>query len=304
MDHMMPGMDGIEATKNIREIGTDYAKNIPIIALTANIIAGNEKMFLSKGFQDFLSKPIVISRLDAVIRHWVRDKSLEKSGEMNDLLYDNEASSVTDAPGTAYGNRPSIFDFRFEGIDFHEGLELLGGDSEIYVQVLRSFTANTRSLLDSIKEVNRENLDDYAITVHGIKGSARSICASLVGDMAETLEKAAKEGNLDFVCEKNPELMRAVVKLLENLDGMMDKLSAKAQKEVKTEPDRHVLAKILEACYNFDMKAVEEAVRELERFEYESGGELIPWLWESVQKFNINEIIDKLSQMNIGSNSL
>ncbi|MCL2456569.1 MAG: ATP-binding protein, partial [Defluviitaleaceae bacterium] len=79
MDHMMPGMDGVEATRLIREIGTDYAKNIPIIALTANAIVGNEEMFLQKGFQAFISKPIEIARLDAVIREWIRDKAQEKN---------------------------------------------------------------------------------------------------------------------------------------------------------------------------------------------------------------------------------
>jgi CheY-like chemotaxis protein/two-component sensor histidine kinase len=63
MDHMMPGMNGMEATKIIREeIGTEYAKNLPIIALTANAIVGNREMFLSNGFHDFLSKPIEIAR--------------------------------------------------------------------------------------------------------------------------------------------------------------------------------------------------------------------------------------------------
>ncbi len=80
MDHMMPGMDGVEATHIIREeIGTAYARNIPIIALTANAIIGNEEMFLSNGFQDFISKPVDMIKLDAVLRRWVRDKGLEKA---------------------------------------------------------------------------------------------------------------------------------------------------------------------------------------------------------------------------------
>jgi CheY-like chemotaxis protein/anti-sigma regulatory factor (Ser/Thr protein kinase) len=79
MDHMMPEMDGIEAVRIIREdIGTDYARNIPIIALTANAIVGNEEMFLSSGFQAFLPKPIEKTNLDAILRRWVRNKELEK----------------------------------------------------------------------------------------------------------------------------------------------------------------------------------------------------------------------------------
>gem|GEM_PF-644030 len=70
MDHMMPGMDGIEATRAIRDIGTPYAASIPIIALTANALAGNEKTFIENGFQGFLSKPIDLVKLDAVLRAW------------------------------------------------------------------------------------------------------------------------------------------------------------------------------------------------------------------------------------------
>ncbi|MDR2952012.1 MAG: response regulator, partial [Treponema sp.] len=77
MDHMMPEMDGVEATMTIRSIGTRYAQTIPIIALTANAIAGNEQMFLENGFQAFLPKPINIMSLDLIVRRWVRDKSKE-----------------------------------------------------------------------------------------------------------------------------------------------------------------------------------------------------------------------------------
>jgi CheY-like chemotaxis protein len=99
MDHMMPGMDGIEATRIIREeIGTDYAKSVPIIALTANAIAGNEEIFLSKGFQAFLSKPIDIQRMDQVIRKWVRDRDLEKQleEERKSRTFERDGEQVVD----------------------------------------------------------------------------------------------------------------------------------------------------------------------------------------------------------------
>jgi CheY-like chemotaxis protein len=77
MDHMMPEMDGVETTAAIRSLGTRYAQTIPIIALTANAIAGNEQRFLENGFQAFLPKPINIVSLDLAVRRWVRDKSKE-----------------------------------------------------------------------------------------------------------------------------------------------------------------------------------------------------------------------------------
>jgi signal transduction histidine kinase/CheY-like chemotaxis protein len=72
MDHMMPEPDGIETVRIIRnELESDYAKTVPIIALTANAIIGNEKMFLENGFQGFLSKPIDLAKLDEILRTWL-----------------------------------------------------------------------------------------------------------------------------------------------------------------------------------------------------------------------------------------
>jgi CheY-like chemotaxis protein len=77
MDHMMPDLDGIQTTTVIRTLDTEYAKNIPIIALTANAVAGNEQMFLENGFNAFLPKPFNAMILDSVVQKWVRDKSRE-----------------------------------------------------------------------------------------------------------------------------------------------------------------------------------------------------------------------------------
>jgi CheY-like chemotaxis protein len=78
MDHMMPEMDGIEAAKLIRALGTDYAKNIPIIALTANAVAGSEQKFLNNGFNAFLAKPFNVMNLDSIVQRFVRDKAKEQ----------------------------------------------------------------------------------------------------------------------------------------------------------------------------------------------------------------------------------
>ena len=100
MDHMMPEMDGIEAARIIREeIGTEYARNIPIIALTANAIVGSEEMFLNKGFQDFISKPIDTAKLDAVLRRWIRNKSRENNMTSIKNRFAEQNRSDCDYPG-------------------------------------------------------------------------------------------------------------------------------------------------------------------------------------------------------------
>jgi CheY-like chemotaxis protein len=74
MDHMMPEMDGIEAAGIIRKIDSEYARSVPIFVLTANAIMGNREMFLEKGFNDFISKPVDTKMLDMILNRWIRDK--------------------------------------------------------------------------------------------------------------------------------------------------------------------------------------------------------------------------------------
>jgi signal transduction histidine kinase/ActR/RegA family two-component response regulator len=72
MDQMMPGMDGIETVRRIREdVATDYALAVPIIALTANAMVGSSEIFLQNGFQGFLAKPIDLREMNEVLVRWV-----------------------------------------------------------------------------------------------------------------------------------------------------------------------------------------------------------------------------------------
>jgi signal transduction histidine kinase/CheY-like chemotaxis protein len=79
MDHMMPKMDGIETTAKIRALGY----RAPIVALTANAISGNDKMFKENGFDDFISKPIDVRQLNAALNKLIRDKN--KGGEITEI---------------------------------------------------------------------------------------------------------------------------------------------------------------------------------------------------------------------------
>ena len=81
MDHMMPGMDGVETVHKIRALPGEYFRNIPIIALTANAVNGAREMFLRESFQDFASKPIEIKTLERVLKKWL-PKSKQKREEV------------------------------------------------------------------------------------------------------------------------------------------------------------------------------------------------------------------------------
>ncbi|MDR0855142.1 MAG: response regulator, partial [Christensenellaceae bacterium] len=124
MDHMMPEMDGIETLSHIRELGSPYALNLPVIALTANAVLGNEDVFLAGGFAAFIAKPIDIIRLDEVLNKYVRNPELEVA-----------LNSPVSVPRTAV----LPFDGKtVDGIDFSQGLKWVDYDILDYIGVLQS----------------------------------------------------------------------------------------------------------------------------------------------------------------------
>lgn len=86
MDHMMPGMDGVEALHLIRDLDGDYFKELPIVALTANAVTGAREMFLSEGFQDFVTKPIEMNAMERSLRQWLPEELICKEQEEGEKL--------------------------------------------------------------------------------------------------------------------------------------------------------------------------------------------------------------------------
>ncbi len=78
MDHMMPGMDGVEALHVIRSLEGEYFKQLPVVALTANAVSGAREMFLSEGFQDFVTKPIEMNAIERSLRQWLPEELICK----------------------------------------------------------------------------------------------------------------------------------------------------------------------------------------------------------------------------------
>jgi CheY-like chemotaxis protein/HPt (histidine-containing phosphotransfer) domain-containing protein len=299
MDHMMPGLDGMETVRIIRnEIGSKYARTVPIVALTANAIVGNDKLFLENGFQAFLTKPIDVVKLDAALRQFVRDKqSAETLREAEESLREAEA-------GRDYAViLKSLLDkTRIGGVDIAAGMKRFNDDAAIYLNVVKSFLQNMPKFLATLRGVTESTLSEYAVTVHGVKGSCYGICADEAGHMAEALEIAAKSGDFQRVMVGNETFIGKVEALLQQLDTLSrsaDAVGRKADgsKNLRVSPDGSLLAKMLEASQAYDIDAMQNAMDELERYQYESGGELIAWLKEKLVNFGYDEISEKLEEI-------
>jgi CheY-like chemotaxis protein len=287
MDHMMPGMDGIEAVRIIRnEISGEYGKTVPIVALTANALTGNEEMFLKNGFNAFIAKPIDVMQLDAVLNTWVRDrKSVEvlKQAEMVMPVIENANLNIFD-------------NLRIEGLDLVRGKKKYNNDTA-YLDILRSWHKHTPVLLEKMRNPFFENLPEYAITVHGIKGASLGICADELSNKAEELEQYAKSGNIGKVQADNSMFLGMAEALLANIGKLLEKVDVgkdKKPKQKKHVPDASLLAKLLEAVKSYKSTLMEETMCAIEEYDYDSGVELVTWLRQQMDNLEYDAIRQKL----------
>jgi PAS domain S-box-containing protein len=298
MDHMMPGLDGIETVKIIREdIGGEYAKTVPIIALTANAIVGNDKLFMENGFQAFLTKPIDVVKLDAVLRQFVRDKQSPETIRAAEEGARGSAEHDYDA-----ALRGLLEKTRISGIDIVAGMKRFNDIASVYIGVIRSFTQNMPKLLETLGNVTEATLSEYAVNVHGAKGSCYGICADEAGRMAEALEISAKGGDFARVMAGNGTFIGNVESLLlqlEDLARSADKIEEETDSAKKTlpAPDRSLLEKMLDASNEYDIDKMQGVMDELDQYSYESDGELISWMKEQIVNFGYDAISEKLEGM-------
>ncbi|MDR2108363.1 MAG: response regulator [Coriobacteriales bacterium] len=316
MDHMMPEMDGIEATRVIREeIGTDYAKSLPIIALTANALAGNDEMFLSKGFQAFLSKPIDIQWMDQVIRRWVRDPEIERElksrrtvDAAGDEAGDGEVGEDTAGFGDAGGEGDSSdsdttsasvagVSIHIEGADLEATLERFAGDTEPLFRVLQSPPATTPPTLEKLAEATPESLDAYRIAVHGIKGASRNIYAVEIATAAQDLENAAREGDFAYISAHNQEFIVRVNALMAEIEALLTRLEQASARPLQERPDKNLLRQLRQAAEDFDMDGATGALEQILAFDYRQDGELVAWLKEQELLMDLDELASGLADI-------
>ena len=305
MDHMMPEMDGIEAARIIREeIGTEYAKNIPIIALTANAIVGNEEMFLSNGFQAFLSKPIDAVQLDAVINTWIRDKqcteiSTSLENERTQINTENAIADTKISLGI-------LENAQVEGVNFAQGLKRYSNELT-YLDIIRSFCLHTPALLKKLlafigdgtdkNQMEKVSLSEYRIIVHGLKGSCYGISANLAGSEAKELEMAARAGDIERLTKNTFSFVLLMESLLKDLGNILKKAAENREpKKPASAPDTVLFSRLLENSKLYKADEMEQIIRELESFEYKTGGELICWLREQMDNLEYEVICSRLER--------
>ena len=190
LDHMMPGMDGLETCKRIREKYPD----LPVIALTANYIANGKEYYISKGFTGYLPKPVDGQTLENIIRLYLPD----------DAVMDSDVDAVAEFIRLPHGYE-WLNDV--EGINVDDGIKYSGG-AESFVFSLKLFFDTIEENTEVLNKAFSEgDIKLFTIKVHALKSSARIIGAHDLSEKAKWLEDAGKKNDVNYINDHFPEML-------------------------------------------------------------------------------------------------
>ncbi len=241
LDHMMPGFDGVETLRRIRELNNGMFKDLPVIALTANTISGAREMFRNEGFTEFIPKPIERSVLERVLRRVLPDRCIEHDAVS--FVPDNEpaGNGSAETPDAAENGQETAAGFAGTeeplqeeslqeetsksygslvraGINVGLGMEYCSGEEEFYMEMLRMFHDQAEEKREEIIALfEAENWTDYAIKVHALKSTALTIGAEALSGQAKELELAGKEKKVEFIRKNHPLLLQKYEEICESI---------------------------------------------------------------------------------------
>lgn len=215
MDHMMPGMDGIEVAEIIRrDCGENGAAPV-IIALTANAMEGMREHFLEHGFDDFISKPLDRRELHKLLLRWVPEKYRQADDK-------KEESKPLDA---------SVF--KIDGIDMDAAMNYYSGDEDGFVDLLELYCMDGKRKTELLRGLVKTDILRYQIEVHGLKSASANIGAVKVSDMARSHENAAAQGDIEFITGQFPMLLAEYETLLTNIGQFLERRSNEKEEKEK-----------------------------------------------------------------------
>lgn len=199
MDIHMPEIDGYVATRLIRN-KPGYA-DLPIIAMTADAMSGAQERCIEVGMNDFISKPIDTEQLFTALAKWTHYRSPE-----------TPAKPGSDQPG------PS---FKLPGIDVREGLHRMGGNQDLFLELLQDFCDTYRDSEEAIRKLlDGKDVEGACRLIHAIKGAAGNLSAVSIKFAAVELEAGLKQPDPARV----PELLSSFSEALKQLHRSLERL--------------------------------------------------------------------------------
>jgi CheY-like chemotaxis protein/HPt (histidine-containing phosphotransfer) domain-containing protein len=301
MDIQMPVMDGYTATREIRK--DKRFKELPIIAMTAHAMKGDEDKSLEAGMNGHVAKPIDPDQLFAALQKWIQPSKRKVQIQQPQVSVERPES---DAPVSAKDKLPEYL----PGFDLSDGLNRLQGNKGLYLKLLLNFATDYDRAANEIRQaLDAEDFDKAHSLVHNLKGLAGNLAATDLQMAAVNLERLvkgvqkkpphAKELNLKFleleialkqalesarsldasveenVCELSneeiaaipSEFAKGIAKRIRNAAEMGDVMTLNGiAAEIKTQSDSYVpLSKqIVQMAEDFDLEGIQKLADKLD----------------------------------------
>jgi CheY-like chemotaxis protein len=269
MDVQMPVMDGYTATREIRK--DERFKDLPIIAMTAHAMAGDEDKSLQAGMNGHVTKPIDPDQLFSTLQKWI------KPGEKRAQVEQSDAPAEKPEPEKMLPAEDEL-PKSLSGFDLEDGLKRLQGNKKLYRKLLLSFATDYSTVAKEIRRaLDAEDFDQAHSLVHNLKGLAGNLAATQLQAAAVNLEKlvkgvekkisSAKDLNLKY-----SELENALNQALESAQSLgafaeesIEKPSTEALADIPTELSRDIAKRIRNAAEMGDvmtLNAIAEQIKD------------------------------------------
>ncbi len=211
LDQRMPRMDGIETLRRLRE-NNGLNSTTPVICLTADAVSGARERYVSKGFTDYLSKPIDSRRLMGMLLKYIPKEKIIIQSDNKNTPADAFADETSESENAFYEVLKTC------GINTSNGLKFCNDNAGLYKTLLNEFFSASSEQSEKLQRyLDAGDYTNYGIIVHSLKNTSRTIGATSLSEIAVILEKACEDGNSALIEEMHPELMSEYHKLADSI---------------------------------------------------------------------------------------
>ncbi len=194
MDQRMPGMDGAETLRSIREQPDGANRETPVICMTADAVQGARERYLAEGFTDYLSKPVAFKALEEMLKKYLPVEKL--------LAAEDEALSPYPPEGAG------LDWLREAGVRTDIGLSYCQNDEALYLVILKEFQQSAEEKMQNLRTYyDAGDWKNYSILVHALKSTSRTIGAQELSEMAAALEEAGRREDGNTIRLKHDPMM-------------------------------------------------------------------------------------------------